>query len=100
LFIERYNDYQNVEHQKMLKKNKDSELRHSANMERLYEEMERIEKENADKAFKKYCGIVKIFFFKFYLFIFYSIFIEKNKQKNRDKEKKMLEINYKKNNID
>ena len=100
MFIERYNDYQNVEHQKMLKKNKDSELRHSANMERLYEEMERIEKENADKAFKKYCGIVKIFFFKFYLFIFYSIFIEKNKQKNRDKEKKMLEINYKKNNID
>ena len=100
MFIERYNDYQNVEHQKMLKKNKDSELRHSANMERLYEEMERIEKENAEKAFKKYCGIVKIFFFKFYLFIFYSIFIEKNKQKNRDKEKKMLEINYKKNNID
>ena len=69
-------------------------------MEKLYEKMERIEKENADKAFKKYCGIVKIFFFKFYLFIFYSIFIEKNKQKNRDKEKKMLEINYKKNNID
>lgn len=100
MFIERYNDYQNVEHQKMLKKNKDSELRHSANMEKLYEKMERIEKENADKAFKKYCGIVKIFFFKFYLFIFYSIFIEKNKQKNRDKEKKMLEINYKKNNID
>jgi len=100
LFIERYNDYQNVEHQKMLKKNKDSELRHSANMEKLYEKMERIEKENADKAFKKYCGIVKIFFFKFYLFIFYSIFIEKNKQKNIDKEKKMLEINYKKNNID
>ena len=100
MFIERYNDYQNVEHQKMLKKNKDSELRHSANMEKLYEKMERIEKENAEKAFKKYCGIVKIFFFKFYLFIFYSIFIEKNKQKNRDKEKKMLEINYKKNNID
>ena len=100
MFIERYNDYQNVEHQKMLKKNKDSELRHSANMEKLYEKMERIEKENADKAFKKYCGIVKIFFFKFYLFIFYSIFIEKNKQKNRDKEKKMLEINYKKNNIE
>ena len=100
MFIERYNDYQNVEHQKMLKKNKDSELRHSANMEKLYEKMERIEKENADKAFKKYCGIVKIFFFKIYLFIFYSIFIEKNKQKNIDKEKKMLEINYKKNNID
>ena len=92
MFIERYNDYQNVEHQKMLKKNKDSELRHSANMEKLYEKMERIEKENAEKAFKKYCGIVKIFFFKFYLFIFYSIFIEKNKQKNIDKEKKMLEI--------
>ena len=67
MFIERYNDYQNVEHQKMLKKNKDSELRHSANMEKLYEKMERIEKENAEKAFKKYCGIVKLYFLIFFL---------------------------------
>ena len=76
-------------------------MRHSANMERLYEEMERIEKENAEKAFKKYCGIVKLYFFLIFFFIYYySIFIEKNNKKNINKEKKMLVINYKKNNID
>ena len=100
MFIERYNEHQNGEHQKILKKNKDSEMRHSANMERLYEEMERIEKENAEKAFKKYCGIVKLYFFNIFLIYYYSIFIEKNNKKNINKEKKMLVINYKKNNID
>ncbi len=38
-------------------------------MERLYEEMERIEKENAEKAFKKYCGIVKLYFFNIFFYL-------------------------------
>lgn len=58
LLIERYNDYQNEEHEKILKKNKESDLRHYSNMEKLNEENEKIEKENEEKAFKKYCGLV------------------------------------------
>ena len=63
-FIERYNDYQNDLHDKNVKKLAQSENRHNTNMEKLNEENEKILKNNQDKAFKKYCSVVKYFYLK------------------------------------
>ena len=39
-------------------------MRHNTNMEKLNEENEKILKNNQDKAFKKYCSVVKYFYLK------------------------------------
>jgi hypothetical protein len=35
-------------------------MRHNTNMEKLNEENDKIEKDNKDKAFKKYCAVVSL----------------------------------------
>ena len=62
MFNERNEAKKEQEHQRVAKKNFDTELRHEKNIERLNEENEKIEKENEEKAFHKYVTFVIINF--------------------------------------
>ena len=59
LFIERNQKIKDEKHNSVLKKLVDTEMRHTFNLGKLYEENEKIEQENREKALRKYTAVVK-----------------------------------------
>jgi len=57
LFIERNQRIKDEKHETFYKKLMETQYRHNKNLEKLYEENEKIEQENREKAFRKYTAI-------------------------------------------
>jgi len=57
LFIERNQKIKDEKHNSVLKKLVDTEMRHTFNLGKLYEENEKIEQENREKALRKYTAV-------------------------------------------
>ena len=55
MFNERNAEIKEKDHEKIVKKNETTVVRHEKNLEKLCEENEKIEQENKDKAFSEIC---------------------------------------------
>ena len=86
MFNERNAEIKEKDHEKIVKKNETTVVRHEKNLEKLCEENEKIEQENKDKAFQKYVSFVYIYNYFYFWHRKRSKKSERNDRRNLSKK--------------